>query len=107
MPRPGAASMVRRTAAAPARCPAARGRPRRLAQRPLPSIIMAAWIISWSRLTVSLPASFFHCLNEGFHVVQVLLQRLAAGVGQRVLGLGHAAFKALGATDVPGLLQFA
>src|SRR2546428_7938308 len=41
MPRPGAASTTRRTAFAPARWPAGRGKPRRVAQRPLPSMIIA------------------------------------------------------------------
>src|ERR1700676_5309953 len=41
MPRPGAASTTRRTALTPARWPAARGSPRRVAQRPLPSMMMA------------------------------------------------------------------
>jgi hypothetical protein len=43
MPSPGAASTERRTASAPARWPATRGNPRRVAQRPLPSITMATW----------------------------------------------------------------
>src|SRR5271166_641089 len=38
-----AASIRRRTARAPSRCPATRGRPRDLAQRPLPSMMMATW----------------------------------------------------------------
>src|ERR1700722_1136366 len=38
-----AASTVRRTARDPSRCPAIRGRPRDLAQRPLPSMMMATW----------------------------------------------------------------
>src|SRR5262245_34748103 len=41
MPRVGAASAIRRTVSTPARWPAMRGRPRRVAQRPLPSMIMA------------------------------------------------------------------
>src|SRR5436189_1540287 len=41
MPSPGAASTTRRTASAPARCPAVRGSPRRVAQRPFPSITTA------------------------------------------------------------------
>src|SRR2546426_7025292 len=41
MPSPGAASTTRRTASAPARCPAVRGSPRRAAQRPFPSITTA------------------------------------------------------------------
>jgi ABC-type uncharacterized transport system involved in gliding motility auxiliary subunit len=40
-PRPGAASTSGRTACAPARWPAVRGSPRRVAQRPLPSMTMA------------------------------------------------------------------
>ncbi len=43
MPHPGAIRTTRRTASAPARCPAARGSPRRVAQRPLPSMTMATW----------------------------------------------------------------
>src|SRR5688572_33018329 len=34
---------MRRSASAPSRWPAARGRPRALAQRPLPSMMMATW----------------------------------------------------------------
>ena len=40
MPASGAASTMRRTMAAPARWPAARERPWRVAQRPLPSMMM-------------------------------------------------------------------
>ena len=43
MPRSGAASTARRNASAPARCPATRGNPRAEAQRPLPSMMIAAW----------------------------------------------------------------
>jgi hypothetical protein len=38
-----AVSTVERTAATPERCPAMRGRWRRLAQRPFPSMMMAMW----------------------------------------------------------------
>jgi hypothetical protein len=41
IPSEGAASTVRRTALAPARCPALRGNPRDVAQRPLPSMMIA------------------------------------------------------------------
>src|SRR5262245_26864447 len=41
MPSVGAASTTRRTASAPARCPATRGSPLRVAQRPFPSITTA------------------------------------------------------------------
>src|SRR5689334_16791267 len=43
MPNSAAAVTVRRTASAPRRCPAIRGRPRALAHRPLPSMMMATW----------------------------------------------------------------
>src|SRR5467141_2176779 len=43
MANPGAASITRRAASAPARWPAERGKPRELAQRPLPSEMMATW----------------------------------------------------------------
>src|SRR6266566_9025600 len=43
MPRRGAAATTRRTVSAPARWPAERGRPREVAQRPLPSEMMATW----------------------------------------------------------------
>src|SRR5690606_9867182 len=43
MPRSPAARTVRRSASTPARWPAARGRPRALAQRPLPSMMIAIW----------------------------------------------------------------
>src|SRR5579883_953905 len=43
MPNSAAAATVRRTASAPRRCPAMRGRPRALAHRPLPSMMTATW----------------------------------------------------------------
>src|SRR6266849_2174686 len=41
MPNSAAAATERRTASAPRRCPAMRGRPRDFAQRPLPAMMMA------------------------------------------------------------------
>src|SRR5512134_1550321 len=38
------ASITRRRFSVPARCPAILGRPREMAQRPLPSMIMAIWV---------------------------------------------------------------
>src|SRR5690606_19344029 len=43
MPKSPAARTVRRSASTPARWPAARGSPRALAQRPLPSMMIAIW----------------------------------------------------------------
>jgi len=46
MPESGAASTMRRTASTPARWPAARGIPREVAQRPLPSMMIATWKVA-------------------------------------------------------------
>src|SRR5882762_10671796 len=43
MPMRGAAAMTRRADSAPARWPAERGKPREVAQRPLPSEMIATW----------------------------------------------------------------
>src|SRR5215203_7523343 len=89
IPRPRAASTVLLTASAPATCPAARGRPFEVAQRPLPSMMIATCkllcLIKWMGTKKS---RFARGVDDGFHVVQVALERLAAGVGEPVLGLG-------------------
>src|SRR5690349_14324797 len=46
-------------------------------------------------------------MDEGLHVVQVALQRLAAGGGEAVLRARHAAVEGLGAGDVAGVLELA
>ena len=55
MPSSIAARTVRRTASTPFLWPTERGRPRRLAQRPLPSMMMATWR---GAASTSLPAEF-------------------------------------------------
>ena len=57
MPSSRAARVTSRTESAPLRCPSIRGRPRRFAQRPLPSMMMAIWRGSSSRKA---PACWSH-----------------------------------------------
>ena len=44
IPRSGQLSTISRTRSAPRRCPAMRGSPRLVAQRPLPSMMIATWL---------------------------------------------------------------
>jgi hypothetical protein len=48
-----------------------------------------------------------HGSNDGFHVVEILLESLAPRGGEAVFGLGNTAFEGLAAGDVIGLFQFA
>src|SRR5687767_10241931 len=50
---------------------------------------------------------FARGVDDGFHVVQVALERLAAGGGQAVLGLGHPALEVPLAGDVAGFVKLA
>src|SRR5215469_5550516 len=93
-----AASTTRRTAFAPCTCPAVRGSPRRAAQRPLPSMMMAACIVG------SLAA---HGFDDGFDVREIAVERLAAGGRQAVLRSRSPSFEALAAADVAGVLELA
>src|SRR5690606_39305721 len=89
MPSSGAARMVRFSASTPARCPAARGRPRAAAQRPLPSMISATWrgpsgseLGVWAAMRVILrqiAPSDLHDLD--FLGLQGLVDALDGGVG--------------------------
>src|SRR5204863_5734394 len=111
MPWSGAASTTRRTAAAPARWPATRGRPRREAQRPLPSMMIATWTEELcsikSHLKKILDSPLTGDANQRFHVVQVLLQGAAPGTRQPVFGLRDPSFERLRAGDVRRVLEFA
>ena len=55
MPISPAARTVRSNAAIPARCPNRRGRPRFLAQRPLPSMIRATCFGKFAQLSMLYP----------------------------------------------------
>src|SRR5271165_4844654 len=113
MPQEGAASTTRRSAAAPARWPAMRGSPRCVAQRPLPSIMMAAcnlWCFScevdMNFDVISFELTVAHGVNQRFHVIEILFQCLTACLRKTVFGARHAAFKRLSARNVVGLFQF-
>src|SRR5437762_11037661 len=105
MPQPGAIRTTRRTASAPARWPAARGRPRRVAQRPLPSMTMATWkevlcFIKSSRKKKESTSAGACRADQRFHVVEVALERPPAEGGESVYGLGDAPIERLVAGDV-------
>src|SRR6266550_2609331 len=112
MPQPGAISTTRRTAAAPARWPAARGRPRRVAQRPLPSMTMATWkevlcFIKSPAKKKMTPSACARRANQRFHVIEIALERPPSEGGESVLRLGDAARERLVAGDVARVLQLA
>src|SRR5881296_2428146 len=108
MPSPGAASTIRRTASTPARWPATRGRPRRPAQRPLPSITIATCreeLCDIKRNLKKKSSPVTGGVNQRFHVVQVALQRAPPGSGEPILGLRNPPLERLGAGDVLRLLE--
>src|SRR6266576_6929141 len=112
MPQPGAISTARRTASAPARCPAARGSPRRVAQRPLPSMTIATWrevlcIIKQSRKKKESTSACARRADQRFHVVEVALERPPAEGGESVFGFRDAACERLVAGDVVRVLELA
>src|SRR5207244_2307408 len=87
---------------------ATRGRPRRPAQRPLPSITIATCreeLCDIKRNLKKKSSPVTGGVNQRFHVVQVALQRAPPGAGEPVLGLGDPAFERLGARDVLRVLQ--
>src|SRR5438128_7936982 len=102
MPRPGAASTTRRTARAPAWWPAVRGRPRRAAQRPLPSMMIARWrevlcfIKSILKKKMARGSVLAGRADQRFHVVEVALQRASPRRREPVLRLRHAARERFG-----------
>src|SRR5215468_9060909 len=128
MPSAGDASTTRRTASTPARCPAARGRPRRTAQRPLPSIMMATCRPSFPGRVLCIiksadkifsgacQARELGCRRRGFHrlggiahhllehgeIFEVARAALARDAAER---LRPVLLEALGDLDEPGLLQ--
>src|SRR5580700_615204 len=112
MPVSGAASTVRRSASAPARCPAMRGNPRVVAQRPLPSMMMAAcnpWevLCDKKRSSKKRDLQLAHGLNQRFHVIKIFFESAPSRLGQTIFGLRHAALECLGAGDVIGIFQLA
>src|SRR5580658_8588930 len=109
MPNPGAASTMRLTVSTPARCPAARGRPRASAQRPLPSMIIAACRVLCCIKLECIKKDLLvpHGVDERFHVIEIPLKRAPSGGRQLELRLRHAAFERFLAGEVAGFLEFA
>src|SRR6266568_3091066 len=93
------------------RRPAARGRPRRVAQRPLPSITIPTCreVLCFTKLrrkknpSLRLPGG----ADQRLHVIEIALERPPAGRRQLVLGLRHPARERLGALEVLRLLELA
>jgi len=46
-------------------------------------------------------------LDERFHVIQIFFEGTAAGGGEAKFGFRHAACERFGASDVPGVFEFA
>src|SRR5688500_4621719 len=121
MPAVGAASTTRRTARAPSAWPAVRGRPRAVAQRPLPSMMMPTWIpenalVSKGLCVIKsvrkkkgdgLSLAIAGRANESFHVIEIALERAPPGTRQPILRSRHPSLERFRAADVLGVLQLA
>src|SRR5258705_9750921 len=114
MPQPGAISTARRPAAGPAGWRATRGRPRRVAQGPLPSMTIATWkevlcFIKPIRKKKTPPSACPAAsrVDQRFHVIEIALERPPAEGGESVFGLGNAPLERFGADDVFGILELA
>src|SRR5690242_20434219 len=114
MPARAAASTAARTAFAPSTWPAVLGRPRFVAQRPFPSMMIATCIgvaesfvlqSKWVKnFATSGPA---RRLDHRFDVLEVAMQRFASRGGDAVLGLRAAALERFRALDVTRFLELA
>src|SRR5882672_8305569 len=98
MPVRAADSTIRRTVRAPALCPAERANPRRSAQRPLPSMMIATCM---ARLRT------FRRLDQCFEVLQVAGEHPPPLCRQAVLRLRDARRELFLADDVAGVLELA
>src|SRR5919205_3788683 len=119
MPRSGADSSTRRSARAPASWPADRGNLRPVAQRPLPSMMIATCspagcsdkvlcsIKLYSKKKTVPNLLVAHRLDQRFHMVQVALKRAATGLGQTIFGLRNPSIEGFRAGDVLRFLQLA
>src|SRR6185437_5897502 len=100
MPERAAASTIPLTALAPCTWPALRGMPRRCAQRPLPSMMIATCrVIARSRSQGR--------LDDRLDVLEITVERLAAHGRQPVLRLRPPSGEGFGALDVACLLELA
>src|ERR1700722_3930937 len=96
-PARAAASTVPRTAFAPSMCPAVRGSPRCVAQRPFPSMMIATCMgLSASRR-----------LDDRLDMLEVAQKGLLTHRRDAVLGFGSAGLEGLRAHDIAGFFKFA
>src|SRR5262245_30597432 len=96
MPVRAAVSTIRRTVRAPARCPAERAKPRRSAQRPLPSMMIATCIVClWP----------FGCLDQSFEVLEMAGEHPSSFGREAVFRLRDARRELLLANDVARVLE--
>src|SRR5260370_12966206 len=108
-----AASTTRRAERAPAWWPAVRGRPRRAAQRPLPSMMIATCgeVLCLIKLILKKRdgprSALARRADQRLHVIEVALQCAPPGGREPVLCLGDAARKRLHARDVGSVLHLA
>src|SRR5688500_4427731 len=104
-----------RTACAPASCPRRRGRPRRVAQRPFPSMTMATCSPSSAPLSCEV-LGIIKCegkkisavangADQRFHVVDITFERLTALRGQAELRLRHSSLEPFLAHHVARVLE--
>src|ERR1700730_9707298 len=89
-----------------------RGRPREVAQRPLPSMMIAACkprevLCDIKRSSKKRDLQLAHGLDQRFHVIEIFFERAPARFGQTILGLGHPVLKRLSTGDVISLFQLA
>src|SRR5271165_2268861 len=135
MPWSGAASTMRRIASTPASCPRRRDRPRRVAQRPLPSMMMPTWRLSRclsdsleenllcitklpsKKMTSSrqdaeprqgallLARRLGGVAHQPFQHGEIVEKAAAAGLGEAARRVGTVALIALGDLDQARLLQ--
>src|SRR5262249_2818741 len=125
----GAASTTRRTASTPASCPRRRGSRRRVAQRPLPSMMMPTWSLEERLLCITkfpcqkksplssgakdaepriggvfLPGSLGRIADEAFEHGEIFEKAAAAVLGQAATGVRSIALVPFGDLDQAGFL---
>src|ERR1700690_733905 len=116
MPSAGAERTTLRTASTPARWPSERGRLRAAAQRPLPSSKMATCNLGLGitvkvLLFIKLMGKKFSSLafsrgaNQGFHMIQILLERPVSSPREAVFSFRQGRGKQIGAGHIARVFQ--
>src|SRR5271165_4331564 len=104
MPSRAATSTAVRTALAPSTCPAVRGRPRCVAQRPFPSMMIATCMMA---IDCSGTRGAPGCLDDRLDVLEIAQQGLSSENGDAIKGLWPARLEGLGAREVSRLFELA